>query len=102
MNNTVTRTDIIKAISDKIGLTANDASKVLECVVDEIITELSKGSSVSLSLFGRFDVHDKKKRAGRNPKTGKPAEISARRTVSFSPSLSLRALVAGNVPVDGK
>jgi nucleoid DNA-binding protein len=36
-----------------------------------------------LSGFGLFQVHRKKERLGRNPRTGDPATIKARKTVSF-------------------
>ncbi|MCP4042125.1 MAG: hypothetical protein GY731_09260 [Gammaproteobacteria bacterium] len=48
-----------------------------------------------LSSFGNFDLHDKKERPGRNPKTGEDAVISARRVVAFHPVAKLREQVEG-------
>jgi integration host factor subunit alpha len=43
-----------------------------------------------ISGFGKWTVMKKKARKGRNPQTGKPVTISARKVVSFKPSQVLR------------
>ena len=43
-----------------------------------------------ISSFGSFSVRDKAPRWGRNPKTGEPALIGARRVVVFKPSPTLK------------
>ena len=48
--------------------------------------EDEEGNKVKVSLFGSFDVKDKKARIGRNPKTKEEKEISSRRVVTFKPS----------------
>ena len=47
-------------------------------------------ATVKLSSFGSFVVRQKKERLGRNPKTGEPACISARRILTFKPSPTLK------------
>jgi integration host factor subunit alpha len=51
---------------------------------------LARGESLKLSRFGTLLVRDKKQRTGRNPQTGEPMTIQARRVVNFKPSQSLR------------
>jgi integration host factor subunit alpha len=48
---------------------------------------------VKLSGFGNFQLRDKPERPGRNPKTGEPIPISARRVVTFHASQKLKAHV---------
>ena len=48
------------------------------------------GEAVKLSGLGVFTVRQKRERLGRNLKTGEPALISARRVVSFGPSVGLK------------
>jgi integration host factor subunit alpha len=43
-----------------------------------------------ISGFGKWTVKAKKKRKGRNPKTGETLTIDARRVVTFKPSTVLR------------
>ena len=56
-------------------------------------SELAKGESVKISGFGNFEVHTKTARPGRNPQTGEPVVIAARRVVTFRASGSLRQQV---------
>ena len=100
---TITRLEIVDAICKEVGLSANDALGLLEGFLDETIAELRRGRKVTLSSFGSFNVRAKKQRQGRNPKTGVPAVISARRIVSFTPSVNLKnRVMLGNRAADGE
>ena len=52
------------------------------------------GETVGISGFGSFRVRDKGPREGRNPRTGEPAAIPARRVVAFRPSMVLKRRIA--------
>jgi nucleoid DNA-binding protein len=60
-----------------------------DALIDTIAAALQRGESVQLKGFGTFAVVETKPRTGRNPRTGKPIEIPARRRVRFKPSGSL-------------
>ena len=45
---------------------------------------------VKIAKFGTFTLRNKKKRIGRNPKTGKEYVVSARTSISFKPGRKLR------------
>ena len=62
---------------------------VLEIMSDAII----RGDDVKISGFGIFEVRDKRERIGRNPKTGVSAKITARRVLTFRPSIVLKKKV---------
>lgn len=70
------------------------AKELVEVFFEEIRLTLEKGEEVKLSGFGNFTIRDKKSRPGRNPKTGEPKEISARRVVTFHAGQKLRASLA--------
>jgi len=74
----------------EVGLPREDASRMLESVLSELVEELARGSLVKIVRFGNFQAREKRERTGRNPRTGKEAKITARRVVSFRPSLLLR------------
>lgn len=59
------------------------AKEVVELFFDEIRDKLAQGEEVKLSGFGNFNLRDKNSRPGRNPKTGEPKIITARRVVTF-------------------
>jgi len=74
------------------ALSRSQARQIVDEVFEEILAALVCGESVKLSAFGVFTLRAKRERIGRNPKTGDPAIISARRVVTFhaSPNLVVR------------
>jgi integration host factor subunit alpha len=54
---------------------------------------LVNGEKVKISSFGSFTVRAKRQRMGRNPKTGRPLQISARKVLTFKPSQVLRSIL---------
>ena len=87
---TLTRADIIKNLSQNVGFPADQASAFLESTLEMIITFLIQDGQVKISSFGSFNVREKSRREGRNPKTKKTAIISARNVALFRPSGYLR------------
>ncbi len=87
---TVTKQELTHHLSDTVGLTARECAALVDTFFDTIITTLSAGEDVKLSGFGNFTLHEKRARPGRNPKTGEPVEIRARRVVTFRASPKLR------------
>ena len=91
MYKTLTRNDLIEEISDKVGLSLNDSSEMIENIFDFILTELENGHDVKISSFGTFKVKHKSLRMGRNPKTGVDVPINPRNVVSFYSSNVLKS-----------
>ena len=91
---TITRVDLANVLRDRFGLTSADAYKMIDIIFDEIGQSLIHGENVKISGFGTFKILSKAARIGRNPKTGVPAVISARRVASFHPSMTFRKTVA--------
>jgi integration host factor subunit alpha len=60
---------------------------------EEIATALETGDRVQLTGFGKFSLCDKPQRPGRNPKTGEPVPVLARRVVTFHASPKLKASI---------
>jgi nucleoid DNA-binding protein len=74
--------DIAHTIANKTGLTQFKTEQVVDVILEAIKANLSRGEPVMLRRFGTFEVRAKPAREGRNPKTGQPAEIAARKVVS--------------------
>ena len=89
----VTRAKITEAIYHEVGLSNTESAQLLDQVLEEISTALERGESVKISSFGTFSVREKRKRIGRNPKTGVEVPISARRILSFHSSQMLKKQV---------
>lgn len=90
---TITRISITEAIYEEVGLSRKDSGDILDMAIEEIKAELVRGNDVKISSFGTFGLRKKNARMGRNPKTGKEAEISPRTVISFKPSQILRKAV---------
>ncbi len=91
---TITRNDFANRLRERFGVTTTDAFKLVDIIFDEIRESLIHGEEVKFAGFGSFKILTKPQRMGRNPKTGAPAIITARRVASFRPSSEFRKRVA--------
>ncbi|MBI1250148.1 MAG: integration host factor subunit alpha [Alphaproteobacteria bacterium] len=90
---TVTRADLVEAVARKADIQRSDATALVTDALDQVVASLTQGDHVKLSRFGNFVVRSKRKRVGRNPKTGEEVPITPRRVVTFRPSQLLRERV---------
>lgn len=92
----LTKQEIARAVySNRPGLSRREAKTLVDTVLEEIVSALALGESVSLREFGTFSLLQKRERIGRNPKTGAVAPITARRVVVFRASNKMKAKVDG-------
>ncbi len=89
----LTKADISEHLFTHVGLNKREAKDFVEVYFKEICKALESAQQVKLSGFGNFELHDKKERPGRNPKTGEAIPVSARRVVTFRGGQKLRARV---------
>ena len=89
----MTKQEIISHVSSEARLSRAKAEEAVETVIKLIKDALGQGESVILRRFGSFQVKEKAKRMGRNPKTGEEAEISARRVVRFKSGKHFKSTV---------
>ncbi len=86
----ITRTTLVEALNQEVGLSRNECTELLEDVLRIITDRLAEGTTVKVANFGSFSVRHKGTRMGRNPKTGEEVPISARRVVVFKPAQKLK------------
>jgi len=98
-SNTLTRADLTESVFQTVGLSRNESAQMVEDMLEEMCSALSRGEMVKLSSFGTFAVRQKQQRMGRNPKTGDEVPIEPRRVLVFRPSHVLKATINGQ-PVD--
>ncbi|MBR4986952.1 MAG: HU family DNA-binding protein [Proteobacteria bacterium] len=81
------KNDLVDAVRDEIGgFSTKEIWTYVTFVFDEISSALERGESVKLTKFGTFELHERKARIGRNPKTLEEAVITARKAVKFRSS----------------
>ena len=90
MSKTITKLDLVNHLNEKLGLNKVESKELVEAFFDEIKKSLINNEEVKLSGFGNFKILNKRERPGRNPKTGEPAIISARKVVTFKAGQKLR------------
>ncbi len=83
------KAQLIDAIAEKAGLTKADAKKALDAFVESTTDALKNGDRVALIGFGSFAVATRSARTGRNPQSGSPINIPARKVVKFKPGAEL-------------
>jgi len=87
---TLTRAQLTEAVYQEVGLSRNESADLVEAVLGEISTALTRGDIVKISSFGSFFVRQKGQRIGRNPKTGEEVPILPRKVLVFRPSHVLK------------
>ena len=96
----MTKADIVQAVYTKLGgFSKKEAADLVDQVFDSMKETLGRGEKIKISGFGNFVLRDKRQRQGRNPQTGEPIVITARRVLNFKASQLLKqALNEGPAP----
>ena len=94
----MTKAELVEEVSRAAELTKKDAEVVVEEVFKNIIQALNRGEKIELRGFGSFRVRHRDARRGRNPKTGDPVNIPAKRVPYFKPGKELKELINDGAP----
>ena len=89
---------LIDALAAKSGVTKAKTADVLDALIATVKESLAKQETVQLIGFGTFSVTERSAREGRNPATGKPINIPAKKVVKFKVGKAMADLVAGPKP----
>jgi DNA-binding protein HU-beta len=84
--------DLVTEVA-KFTCTKVEAGKALDAVLAAIKKSLKKGESVTLVGFGTFSVTKRAARKGRNPQTGEPIKIAAKKVPKFTAGKALKDAV---------
>ncbi|HDN59385.1 MAG TPA: HU family DNA-binding protein [Candidatus Marinimicrobia bacterium] len=81
--------ELVDRMAKSAGIFKSAADKALNGFMEAVTESLNTGEKVTLVGFGTFSVTERKARTGRNPRTGKPMEIPAKKVVKFKPGTKL-------------
>jgi len=87
------KAQLIEQVARKLGTSKAKAANAVEAVLNPIKASLKKGQKVQLVGFGSFSVRKRKARVGRNPQTGEPITIEAKKVPAFTPGTELKKMV---------
>jgi integration host factor subunit beta len=86
------RSDIVLLIAEENPhLSKQDAERIVDVILDEMINAMANGGRVEIRGFGSFSVRHRDARMGRNPKTGEPVKVEPKSVPHFKCSKELLA-----------
>ncbi len=86
------RSELVHHIAQEYqDLTAAEVEALVTTFFDEITAQLARGGRVELRGFGAFSTRARDARTGRNPRTGEPVAVDAKRVPYFKPGKEMRA-----------
>lgn len=89
----MTKKEIVKKISEEIGLTQLKTKDIVQRTLDAIILTLVTEGRIELRNFGVFEVKRRAPRKARNPRTGDKVSVPAKNVVTFKPGKEMEKLV---------
>lgn len=90
----MTKKEIVKTISEEIGLTQLKTKEIVQKTFDSIIEALVKEGRIELRNFGVFEVKKRAARKARNPRTGDKVHVPEKYVVTFKPGKEMEARVS--------
>ncbi|HKQ04970.1 MAG TPA: HU family DNA-binding protein [Blastocatellia bacterium] len=97
----MTKAELVEEVARAAELNKRDAEVIVETVFDSIIGALHKGEKVELRGFGSFRTRERGPRRGRNPKTGEPVDVPAKRVPYFKPGKELKEFFTDSPEAEG-
>src|SRR6185312_9674893 len=85
--------EIVKAISDEIGMTQLKTKEIVQKTFDAIVETLVEDKRIELRNFGVFEVKKRAARKARNPRTGDKVFVPEKYVVTFKPGKEMEERV---------
>jgi integration host factor subunit beta len=89
----VTKKEIVKTISEEIGLTQLKTKEIVQKTFDAIVETLVEEGRIELRNFGVFEVKKRAPRKARNPRTGEKVFVPQKFVVTFKPGKEMEERV---------
>src|SRR5437870_6106630 len=89
----VTKKEIVKTISDEIGMTQLKTKEIVQKTFNAIVETLVEERRIELRNFGVFEVKARAARKARNPRTGQRVDVPEKFVVTFKPGKEMEEKV---------
>jgi len=89
----VTKKEIVKTISEELGLTQLKTKEIVQKTFDAIVQALLEEGRIELRNFGVFEVKKRASRKARNPRTGQRVDVPEKWVVTFKPGKEMEERV---------
>ena len=89
----MTKKEIVRTISEEIGLTQLKTKEIVQKTFDAIVDALVEDGRIELRNFGVFEVKRRAPRKARNPRTGTDVFVPEKYVVTFKPGKEMEKRV---------
>lgn len=89
----MTKKEIVKTISEELGLTQLKTKEIVQKTFDAIVDTLVEERRIELRNFGVFEVKQRAPRKARNPRTGEKVFVPEKYVVTFKPGKEMEERV---------
>lgn len=79
----MTKTQIVKAVAEKLGTEAKQVQSFFDVLADMATEQTREAGEFTIPGLGKLVKAERKERMGRNPQTGEEIKIAAKTTVKF-------------------
>ena len=90
------KADLVNRVSEASDLPRTKSAEAVNVVIQAMKQALADGRRIELRGFGVFEVRDRKRGVGRNPKTGEAVALAGKYVPHFKPGKDLRERVNEN------
>lgn len=87
------KADLINKIAKEMNISKQEAETGVNLFFETIKEAILRGEEIELRGFGSFRFRQRRARAGRNPRTGKPVEVPPKKVLYFKPSKILKKMI---------
>jgi DNA-binding protein HU-beta len=89
----MTKNELARELAEELEVPRKQVAELIEAMLEKMTAVLRGGDKVQLTPFGQFRVRDRAARVARNPKTGEPVKVPAKRVLKFTAGRSLKEAV---------
>lgn len=89
----MTKNELVRELAEDFELPRKQVAEMMEAILAKMTDILRSGDKVALPPFGQFRVRDRAARIARNPQTGEPVKVPARRVLRFTAARPLKEAV---------
>lgn len=87
------KVDLVHSAMQRCEIARKDALALIDGVFADIQDAVVAGDAAKIPGFGQFKVRDRAARIARNPATGEPVKVPAKRVFKFLPAKALKEAV---------
>ena len=91
----MTKSELVTNLASSSGVPKRQVEQILDAVVENVVKTVRKGDSLKIPGLGIFRLRRLRARIGRNPQTGEPLKIPARKKVGFTVAKTFKQTVLG-------